>query len=136
MSILPAKIQFHDHPAAFAVAEFFLAVAAELSLRFRYIAVQRFLPFLRDTAPWNDIGLTAFIPQSAVQRQSHELAVIVVNDGHRVFKGIACTNRAANRLLQRFQVIVNLNRLRMLPRCDLQHRKGILFLFHPYPPLP
>ena len=31
MSILPAKIQFHDHPAVFAVAEFFLAVAAELS---------------------------------------------------------------------------------------------------------
>ena len=54
MSILPAKIQFHDHPAVFAVAEFFLAVAAELSLRFRYIAVQRFLQFLRDAALWND----------------------------------------------------------------------------------
>ena len=56
MSILPAKIQFHDHPAAFAVAEFFLAVAAEFSFRFRYIAVQRFLQVFRDTALWNDIA--------------------------------------------------------------------------------
>ena len=29
MPILFTKIQFHDHPAAFTVAEFFLAVAAE-----------------------------------------------------------------------------------------------------------
>ena len=50
MSILPAKIQFHDHPAVFAVAEFFLAVAAELSFRFRYIAVQRFLQAVREVA--------------------------------------------------------------------------------------
>lgn len=57
MSILPAKIQFHDYPAAFTVAEFFLAVAAELSFRFRYIAVQRFLQFLRDAAPRNDISV-------------------------------------------------------------------------------
>lgn len=55
MPILFTKIQFHDHPAAFTVAEFFLAVAAEFSFRFRYIAVQRFLQFLRDTAPRNDI---------------------------------------------------------------------------------
>lgn len=54
MPILFTKIQFHDHPAAFTVAEFFLAVAAEFSFRFRYIAVQRFLQFLRDAAPWND----------------------------------------------------------------------------------
>ena len=53
MPILFTKIQFHDHPAAFTVAEFFLAVAAELSFRFRYIAVQRFLQFLRNTAPRN-----------------------------------------------------------------------------------
>ena len=56
MPILFTKIQFHDHPAAFTVAEFFLAVAAELSFRFRYIAVQRFLQFLRDAAPRNDIA--------------------------------------------------------------------------------
>lgn len=56
MPILFTKIQFHDHPAAFTVAEFFLAVAAELSFHFRYIAVQRFLQFLRDAAPWNDIA--------------------------------------------------------------------------------
>ena len=56
MLILFTKIQFHDYPAAFTVAEFFLAVAAELSFRFRYIAVQRFLQFLRDAAPWNDIA--------------------------------------------------------------------------------
>ena len=56
MPILFTKIQFHDHPAAFTVAEFFLAVAAEFSFRFRYIAVQRFLQFLRDAAPWNDIA--------------------------------------------------------------------------------
>ena len=56
MPILFTKIQFHDHPAVFAVAEFFLAVAAELSFRFRYVAVQRFLQFLRDVAPWNDIA--------------------------------------------------------------------------------
>ena len=56
MPILFTKIQFHDHPAAFAVAEFFLAVAAELSFRFRYVAVQRFLQFLRDAAPRNDIA--------------------------------------------------------------------------------
>ena len=56
MPILFTKIQFHDHPAAFTVAEFFLAVAAEFSFRFRYIAVQRFLQVFRDTAPWNDIA--------------------------------------------------------------------------------
>jgi len=56
MLILFTKIQFHDYPAAFTVAEFFLAVAAELSFRFRYVAVQRFLQFLRDAAPWNDIA--------------------------------------------------------------------------------
>ena len=56
MPILFTKIQFHDHPAAFTVAEFFLAVAAELSFRFRYIAVQRFLQVFRDAAPWNDIA--------------------------------------------------------------------------------
>ena len=56
MPILFTKIQFHDHPAAFTVAEFFLAVAAELSFRFRYIAVQRFLQFLRNTAPRNHIA--------------------------------------------------------------------------------
>ena len=33
MPILFTKIQFHDHPAAFTVAEFFLAVAAEFSSR-------------------------------------------------------------------------------------------------------
>ena len=56
MPILFTKIQFHDHPAAFTVAEFFLAVAAELSFRFRYIAVQRFLQVFRDAAPRNDIA--------------------------------------------------------------------------------
>ena len=56
MPILFTKIQFHDHPAAFTVAEFFLAVATELSFRFRYIAVQRFLQVFRDAAPWNDIA--------------------------------------------------------------------------------
>ena len=56
MPILFTKIQFHDHPAAFTVAEFFLAVAAELSFRFRYVAVQRFLQVFRDAAPWNDIA--------------------------------------------------------------------------------
>ena len=57
MPILFTKIQFHDHPAAFTVAEFFLAVAAELSFRFRYVAVQRFLQVFRDAAPRNDICL-------------------------------------------------------------------------------
>ena len=56
MPILFTKIQFHDHPAAFTVAEFFLAVAAEFSFRFRYVAVQRFLQVFRDVAPWNDIA--------------------------------------------------------------------------------
>ena len=56
MPILFTKIQFHDHPAAFTVAEFFLAVAAEFSFRFRYVAVQRFLQVFRDAAPRNDIA--------------------------------------------------------------------------------
>ena len=56
MPILFTKIQFHDHSAAFTVAEFFLAVAAEFSFRFRYVAVQRFLQVFRDAAPWNDIA--------------------------------------------------------------------------------
>ena len=56
MPILFTKIQFHDHPAAFTVAEFFLAVAAEFSFRFRYVAVQRFLQVFRDAAPWNNIA--------------------------------------------------------------------------------
>lgn len=69
MPILFTKIQFHDHPAAFTVAEFFLAVAAEFSFRFRYVAVQRFLQVFRDAAPRNDIAY-ARIPTSTMQARS------------------------------------------------------------------
>lgn len=69
MPILFTKIQFHDPPAAFTVAEFFLAVAAEFSFRFRYVAVQRFLQVFRDAAPRNDIAY-ARIPTSTMQARS------------------------------------------------------------------
>ena len=40
-----------------------------------------------------------------VQRQSHQLTIIVVDDGDRVIgKGVACADGAAHRLLQGFQV--------------------------------
>ena len=47
------------------------------------------------------VHLPVLVPQGTVQRQSHELAVIVVDDGDRVIgKGVACADGAAHRLLQ------------------------------------
>ena len=40
----------------------------------------------------------------------------------------------AHRLLQGFQVVVNLDLLRILSRCNFQHRQGVLVLFHYRPP--
>ena len=61
--------------------------------------------------------------------------LIIEDDGDRVIgKGVACADGAAHRLLQGFQVRIDLDLLRVLSRCDLQHRQGVLFLFHAYPP--
>ena len=65
-----------------------------------------------------------------VQRQTHELAVIVVDDGNRIFKRIACTDGAAHRLLQGFQVVIDFGLLRMLPRCNFQHRQSAVSYTH------
>ena len=71
-------------------------------------------------------------PKGTVQGQSHELAVIVVDDGNRIFKRVACADGAAHSLLQGFQVVINLDLLRMLSRRNFQHRQSVLF--HANPP--
>ena len=71
----------------------------------------------------NDIvHFSVFIPKGTVQGQSHELALVIADDGHRVCKGVNGINRAAHRLLQSFQVVIDLDLLRMLSRRNLQHR--------------
>lgn len=60
--------------------------------------------------------------------------IIVVDDGDRVTERIAGTDVSTDCLLQGFQVRIDLDLLRVLSRCDLQHRQGVLFLFHAYPP--
>ena len=67
------------------------------------------------------------IPQGAVQGQPHQLAIIVVDDGNRVIKGISCTDAATDCLLQCFQVVVNLDLFRVLPRRNLQYGKSVFF---------
>ena len=74
------------------------------------------------------------VPQGTVQRQTHELAIIVVDDGNRIFKRIACADGAAHRLLQSLQVVIDLDLLRILSRCNFQHRQSVLVLFHYRPP--
>jgi hypothetical protein len=44
------------------------------------------------------------------------------------------TLMADDSLLQSLQVVVNLDLLRILPRCNFQHRQGVLVLFHYRPP--
>ena len=74
-------------------------------------------------SPSNDIvHLPVFIPQGTVQGQTHELAIVIADDSHRVCKGVNSSNRAAHRLLQSLQVVINLDLLRMLSRCNFQHR--------------
>ena len=71
---------------------------------------------------------------STVQGQTHELTIVIADDSHWVCKGVNSSNRAAHRLLQGFQVVVNLDLLRILSRCNFQHRQGVLVLFHYRPP--
>ena len=68
------------------------------------------------------VHLPVLIPQGTVQGQSHELALVIADDSHRVCKGVNSSNRAAHRLLQSLQVVINLDLLRMLSRCNFQHR--------------
>ena len=75
------------------------------------------------------------VPQGTVQRHTHELCVIVIDDGDRVIsKGVACADGAAHSLLQGFQVVIDLDLLRILSRCNFQHRQSVLVLFHYLPP--
>ena len=61
-----------------------------------------------EKSPGNGIiHFSVFIPKGTVQGQSHELAVIVVNDGNWIFKRVACADGAAHRLLQGFQVEID-----------------------------
>ena len=84
-----------------------------------------------EKSPGNSIiHFSVFIPQGTVQRQSHELAVIGINDGNRVGKGIACADGAAHSLLQSLQVVIDLDLLRMLSRRNFQHGQGVFILFH------
>jgi len=80
------------------------------------------------------IGFAASVPQGAVQRQTHQLTLIVVDDGNRITERVAGTDVAADCLLQGFQVRVDLDLLRVMPRCDFQHRQGVLLLLHACPP--
>ena len=41
--------------------------------------------------------LPVLIPQGTVQGQSHELALVIADDGHRVCKGVNSINRAAHK---------------------------------------
>ena len=47
---------------------------------------------------------------------------------------VAALLNAAHRLLQGFQVIIDLDLLRILSRCNFQHRQSVLVLFHYLPP--
>ena len=78
------------------------------------------------------VHLPVFIPQGTVQGQTHELTIVIADDSHRVCKGVNSSNRAAHRLLQGFQVVVNLDLLRMLSRRNFQHRQGVFS--HANPP--
>ena len=73
-------------------------------------------------------------PKGTVQRQSHELTIVIADDSHRICKGVNSSNRAAHRLLQGFQVIVNLDLLRILSRRNFQHGQGVFILFHYHSP--
>ena len=73
------------------------------------------------------VGFAMLIPQGAVQGQTHQLAIIVVDDGNRVAKRVAGTDAATDCLLQCFQIVVNLDLFRVLPRRDLQDRKSVFF---------
>ena len=64
---------------------------------------------------------------------SHSIT-LMADDSHRVCKGVNSINRAAHSLLQGFQVVVNLDLLRLLSRRNFQHRQGVLVLFHYRPP--
>jgi len=88
-----------------------------------------------EKSPGNGIiHFSVFIPKGTVQGQSHELALVIADDGHRVCKGVNSINRAAHSLLQGFQVVVNLDLLRMLSRCNFQHGQGVFILFHYHSP--
>ena len=88
-----------------------------------------------EKSPGNGIvHLPVLIPKGTVQGQSHELAVIVVDDGNRIFKRVACADGAAHSLLQGFQVVINLDLLRMLSRRNFQHGQGVFILFHYHSP--
>ena len=82
----------------------------------------------------NIVHQPVLVPQGTVQRQTHELAVIVIDDGNRILKRVACADGAAHRLLQGFQVVIDLDLLRILSRCNFQHRQSVLVLFHYLPP--
>ena len=63
------QIQLHDHPSVFGIAEIFIAIAAELSVRLCYIAAQRLLKLLRNAAPRDHIAPTG-VPTSTMQARS------------------------------------------------------------------
>ena len=96
------------------------------------------------TVNGKDVSMTdgnAILPLTVVNnpgfdlpKTGGQLALVIADDSHRVCKGVNSSNRAAHRLLQGFQVVVNLDLLRMLSRCNFQHRKGIFILFHYHSP--
>ena len=71
---------------------------------------------------------------AAVYPFADPVAIICNDDGNRIFKRVACADGAAHRLLQGFQVVIDLDLLRILSRCNFQHRQSVLVLLHYLPP--
>ena len=76
------------------------------------------------------VGFAMLIPQGAVQGQTHQLLIIVVDDGNRIIKGISGTDGAADCLLQCFQVVVDFDLFRILTWRNFKHCQSVLFLLH------
>ena len=53
---------------------------------------------------------------------------------HSLWFSLACADGTAHRLLQSLQVVIDLDLLRILSRCNFQHRQSVLVLFHYLPP--
>ena len=66
----------------------------------------------------NVVDVTVFVTQSAVQRQTFELAFLVADQGNRIVVGIDCLNIAANHALQGFQTGIDLFNARFLSRLN------------------
>ena len=66
----------------------------------------------------NVVDVTVFVTQSAVQRQTFELAFLVADQGNRIVVGIDCLNIAANHALQGLQTGIDLFNARFLSRLN------------------